>query len=187
MNKNILTVFGVVAALVLGVFNITNTPETVTVVEKVPVEVGAVSGPDILSPYFSVGGARFWAANQTMQTGTTTVCSIQSPVATSTLVSGTVSLSVSSTTASTVTVARQTQGFSTTTRDFNNSLIRTVSIGANAQGQFQMATTSLTALADAQASQVYAPNSYIVVTMAGGVGTFSPAGTCTALFQQMVY
>lgn len=184
MNKNLSTGLAVVA-LVLGLIGVFRPAQVERVVEKLT--AGAVSSPNIPSPYLQWGGVNFWAQNQTMNQGTTTVCALQSPAATSTLVSGTVGFTVSSTSATTVTVARQTQGFSTTTRDFNNSLIRTQSIAANAKGDFQTATTSLTALSTAQSDVVFAPNSYLVVTMAGGIGTFSPEGNCTALWQQADY
>ncbi len=181
MNKTLLAVVGVVVVLVLGV----TFPRGITIVERIT--AGAVSSPNIPSPYLQWGGVNFWAQNQTMNQATTTVCSLQSPAATSTLVSGTVGFTVSSTSATTITVARQTQGFSTTTRDFNNSLIRTQSVAANAKADFQTSTTSLTALSTAQSDVVFAPNSYLVVTMTGGIGTFSPEGNCTALWQQVDY
>lgn len=46
---------------------------------------GAVSGPDIPSPYFSVGGQRQWMAHPQFLTGSSTLCGIQSPAATTTL------------------------------------------------------------------------------------------------------
>lgn len=184
MNKNLSIILAGIA-LVLSLFGAFRPAQVQEIIKEIT--AGAVSSPDIISPYFSVGGARYWSANQTMQQATTTVCAIQSPAATSTLVAGTVSFTVSSTSASTVTVARQTQAFSTTTRDFNNALIRTQSIAANARGSFQAATTSLTALTEAQANVVFGPSQWLLVTMAGGIGTFSPTGQCTALFQQAEY
>lgn len=150
-----------------------------------PVTPGAVSSPEIPSPYFGFGDVRWWAGKMETAQATTTVCAIQSPVATSTLVGGGVSLSVSSTTASTVTVAKATTAFATTT------LLRTVSVSANAQAQFPLASTTSVASAAAweleQVNLTFAPNTWLVVGMAGGVGTFSPTGTCTAVWQQVTY
>jgi hypothetical protein len=105
---------------------------------------------------------------------TTTVCALQSPAATSTLVRGGVRLSVSSTTASTVTIAKATTAFATTTWLTNES------VGANAQATIIVpATTTPTG----QAFQIFAPNEWLVVGMSGGVGTFSPTGVCQATWE----
>lgn len=175
--KNILVTLGLTLALVLSVVGI--------VTDQKSVVVSGVSSPDIQSPYFSYGGVRFWAARAGLAQATTTVCAIQAPVATSTLIGGSVSFSVSSTSASTVTVAKATTAFATTT------LLRTSSVSANAQAQFSLASTtssaSTAALTLDQSNRVFAPNEWLVVGMAGGVGTFSPTGSCSAEWEQMAY
>lgn len=109
---------------------------------------------------------------------TTTVCALQSPTdATTTLQGGGLDLTVSSTTASTVTIAKASTAFATTT------LINSVSYSANAQGAAIAASTTLSALE--QTNRTFAPGTYLVFGMQGGTGTFSPTGVCSATFQSL--
>lgn len=178
MNTKLVTGIAVVA-LALGAYGAIFSP-TKTVVQNMPT-VSAVSSPIIQSEYFGFGGIVQYAYNQTMKTGTTTVCAIQAPVATSTLVRSTALATVSSTTASTVTFAKATTAFATTT------VLATTSVPANAQFSLLAATT--TPVADTAAGRltitdrVFAPNAWLNVSMEGGAGTFSPTGNCTAVFQ----
>lgn len=167
--KDKLIVFGIILAIILAVtLSFVAVSKNSTTTKEIT--AGAVSGPD-LGSYAKIGGVvlRGSYTNQLNQ-ATTTVCAIQSPVATSTLVMGSVQLSVSSTTASTVTIARATTPFATTT-----SLGSSV-IGANAQGYLVASTTG---------NHIFPPSTYLVVGMAGGVGTFSPTGECSALFSEI--
>ncbi len=117
---------------------------------------------------------------QAFDTATTTVCSLQAPSATSTLVSGAATFDVSSTTATTVTVARATSAFATTT------LIRTEAIGADAQETIPFASSTLAAAGTevvtklAEVARIFGPNEWLVVGVQGNVGTFSPTGDCWA-------
>jgi hypothetical protein len=139
-------------------------------VEQPRSPVGAVSSPDIMSPYFSVGGTRFWSAStNSMTQATTTVCALQSPAATSTLVSGSAQFDVSSTTASLITFARSV-GSATTTS------LGTFNLSANAKGYGVASSTS---------NSTFAPNTYFVVGMQGNSGTFSPTGSCRALWMEL--
>lgn len=132
---------------------------------------GALSGPDIASPYLRWGGvAQYSGSMDPLAVATTTVCAIQSPAATSTLQAFQVRLDVSSTTASTVHIAKANTAFATTT------LLGTAyAVSANAQAFIQASTT-----ATAGALTVFAPGQWVVVGMQGGTGTFSPTGTCQA-------
>ncbi len=140
-----------------------------------PQPVGAVSGPDIPFPYIAVNGVAKYYNRKPFLTATTTVCAIKSPNATSTLSKDSgVRMNVSSTTASTVTLAKATTPFATTTL-IGSSVV----VAANAQADL---TASTTAAQDAATVGLFAPNTYFVVGMAGGVGTFSPSGDCHADF-----
>lgn len=130
--------------------------------------IGAVS---VLSSPLEVNGAQVFLEGKRLATGTTTVCAIKSPAATSTLVFADVDFSVSSTTASIIHLAKATTAFATTTS------LGSVALAANAQGTVVASTSPA-----AGAATVFAPNTYFVVGMAGGVGTFSPVGNCTAQF-----
>ncbi len=120
-------------------------------------------------------GKRTASLNQ----ASTTVCALlPSASATTTLVTGTVNLSVSSTTASTVTIAKSSTAFATTT------LINSASVSANAQATVLAASTTINS--SAQADAIFAPGQYLVVSLTGGTGTFSPTGTCSAVFQSVI-
>lgn len=176
--KEKLLVVGVLIALILGGYSVSQ--KGTVVVNEQGKPVGAVSSPD-LGSYAVIGGTLLrGGATKSLTQATTTVCAIQSPAATSTLVAGSVKFTVSSTTASTVTIAKATTPFATTT------LLRTESVGANAQATIPFASStsvaSTAAWALEQTNLTFAPNSYVVVGMAGGTGTFSPTGECRALF-----
>lgn len=173
MNK-IITTSLIAVALVLSILAITKEQVQIVVPEGQSGIVGAVSGPDISSPYFSYGGVRHWGAKtESLTEATTTVCALQSPAATSTLSFGSIRLSVSSTTASTVTMAKATTPYATT------SLLASSAVGANAFLTL-VATSSLPV-----GFTTFAPNTYLVIGMAdatpqAGAGTFSPTGVCQA-------
>lgn len=167
MIKNLLVTVGIIVALGLGAIGAFGHHSAE------PTQLlGAVSSPDIMSPYFSVGGVVEWKAHTiTLTQASTTVCAIQSPAATSTLSSANILFSVSSTTASTVTLAQSTTPYATTTS------LGSITLAANARGQALASTTGV----------VFSPNTYFVVSMTGGIGTFSPTGVCQASWQQLAY
>jgi len=133
------------------------------------VNLGALSGPDIPYFYLGVGGLRNFFNSSPLSTSTTTPCAFQAN-ATSTLVSGGVKFTVSSTTATTITIAKATTPTATTTWIHNGSL------AANAQGTFIVPGATTT-------NQIFGPNEWFVVGMSGGNGTFSPTGVCHAIFE----
>lgn len=143
--------------------------------------VGAVASPDIMSPWFSYGGVRHWSGHsESLVSATTTVCAIQSPAATSTLLRASISFKVGSTTASTVDIAKATTAYATTT------IIGGGALAANAQGTFNATTTPATGTS-LNGPMVFAPSTYVVFGMEGGTGTFSPTGTCQAEWVQNSY
>lgn len=168
---------GVLILAVVGLVFFQKAP-VVTVTSPAPVvqNVGAVSGPDISSEYLRWGtgyGIRVVQHALPLRTGSTTVCSIQSPLATSTLVSGGVSMTVSSTTASTVTLAKALGPGASTT------LIGAIPVAANAQVTLVASSTPTV-----YNTNVFSPGTWFNVTMTGGQGTFSPTGVCHATFEE---
>jgi hypothetical protein len=159
-NKIIVAVALVVIAIIaIGGYSYPSVTETV--VERT---VGAVVGPDTYFPY---------VANNDVHTATTTVCSIKSPAATSTLRVGAVTLTTSSTTASIVTLAKATTAYATTTA------LSRLALAANAQATHFASTSA------GSTDIIFSPNTYFVVGMEGGAGTFSPVGACTAVFTRI--
>jgi hypothetical protein len=136
-------------------------------------------GDDLIvtSTEYTVGGIRYTEVRQEMASATTTVCALASPNATSTLVNATADFTVSSTSASRVTIAKATTPYATTTQ-----IGQTIAISANAQDTILASTTAAQIGAEVA---IFAPNVYTVVSMAGGVGTFSPTGTCTATYRDV--
>ena len=161
-------------AIVLGVL-VLKQPAIERIIEK---QVGAVSGPDLYSPYFSVDGVRHEYRSSPIRTATTTPCAFKSPEATSTLLSASLQVNVASSTATVWTVAKATSPFATTTA------INSFTLASALRGTFvQLATTSPGA-ADASVSTI-APNTYIVWGLAG-IGTSYDStkltGQCVAEF-----
>jgi hypothetical protein len=144
-------------------------------VQAPEVKLSAVTSNVIPAFDLTVGELRTWQYKRGFTTGTTTVCAIQSPAATSTLVHGGVMLTTASTTASVVTLAKATTAFATTTN------LNRQAVSANAQATI-MASSSPVLATGAINDLVFAPNTYFVVGMEGGAGTFSPAGSCIAQF-----
>jgi hypothetical protein len=130
---------------------------------------------------YSANGATTTTTRSALTTSTTTPCAVQSPAATSTLDRFVASFITSSTTASTVTIAKASTQYATTT------VIATSSIAASAQATIVAATT--TPVADSAAGRLtitdrtFAPSTWVVMSMTGGIGTFSPTGACIASFK----
>lgn len=118
------------------------------------------------------GDTNSFEGNGALNTGTTTVCAIQAPNATSTLVNGYIQENTSSTTASTITVAKSSTAFATTT------LINSVAVSANNQATILAASTTVSALE--QTNRIFSPGQWLVFGQQGGTGTFSPTGVCGA-------
>lgn len=149
-------------------------------VPKQDVKFGSVSSPDINSPYFSVGGLAIWAQRTTsLIQASTTVCSIQSPAATSSLLFAGIEFDVASTSATYVELARATTPYATTTRIGSPYVI-----GANAQANIVASTTGSVA-GDAT---IFPPNTYFNVKASWATAATAltvPRGSCQSIFVAM--
>lgn len=140
---------------------------------------GAVASPDVISPYLTVGGVRHWFGRKdTLTQASSTACAIQSPAATSTLVHGSVRLTLASSSASIIQLAKSSQLTGTST-PIGSPLF----IAASGQGTLVASST----IADAQAGDfVFAPLQWFTVGIAGadsGDPTpegMAPIGSCNA-------
>lgn len=139
---------------------------------------GAVTGPDSYFDYVANNDLQRYGQTKPLTQATTTVCAIKGPAATSTLIFAGVNFVVSSSTASTVTFAKASTAFATTTS------LSSTAVGAGAQGTIVFAT-STTATTGLNTNFVFGPSTYFVVGMAGGTGTFSPTGSCSAEFERI--
>jgi peptidoglycan hydrolase-like protein with peptidoglycan-binding domain len=141
------------------------------------IKLGAVTSPDFSSPYFSYGGARFWAysnENNLVQ-ATTTPCAIQfSTFATTTLQTDASFFRLNgiatSTGPVTITMAKGATPYATT------SLISQVTIQASKSGAVVASTTATNV-----ANLTFSPSEYLVFGIQGSVGVPAGAGTFSVL------
>lgn len=184
--RNYLAVGAVLLALVaLGVAYFRPVPEQVVKITEVVREpLGAVSGPDISSPYLTVNGQRRWFFRDGFKLGTSTPCAFQSPGATSSLVFFGMNQTTATSVAVTWTVATSTHSNGTTSRLYEKTWA--------ANNLFSIAQTGSTTAAGQQ-SLVLGPTDWVVyqgrVSQAGESGggaalsttSLNPLrGTCTA-------
>lgn len=172
-KKNSFLTIGVLLAIVLSGFAIASSGSDVKPIEVVKPgepQVGAVTGPDLYSPYFNVNGSYMFVDRKAMRSATTTVCSMLSPNSTTTLVSATVDIKSGTTTAMLLEMGRASTRFATTT------LMARLAMASSAVPTIVATTTSLTDL-------IIAPNSLVNVNIAGAYGgdytNFAPIGVCT--------
>lgn len=158
-------------ALILAGFGLTKPGQTIVQ------NLGSVAGPESFFPCERHNGIETCTDKMNLTVATTTICSIKSPSATSTLESGAVRLNTSSTSASVIIIAKGAKiGASTT------PLSPALSVAANVQATLVASSTPAGSDTGAVA-QIFAPNTYFNVTMSGGTGTFSPTGSCKATFE----
>lgn len=144
--------------------------------------LGASASYDFPSRFFSVGGVRHWAGstNNLIQ-ASSTVCSIQGPAATSTLIAAGIRFTLASTTAVIVDLAKDQYGYSTTT-----ALNASIPLAASTQGTIIASTTSN----GLDTTRVFPPSYFFTVRIAGGAtgstGTGNvPTGYCFAEWIQI--
>jgi hypothetical protein len=171
MNKFVIG--GVVVAILLGVVGIAKDTKVVqTVVEKDGVQVGAVT-PFSPTPELNLGGLRLVGLKKPLATGTSTVCAIQSPTATSTLLTGGVQFTLASTSAVTFELSKGTTQFATSTR------IGTLyGVGASAQATIVASSTGSVA----GDGTIFAPSTWFIgkfLDVNNGTGNAS-TGQCWA-------
>lgn len=171
MNKFL--VGGVVVALILGGLAFFKNVPTVVNENGEKVVVGAQP----ISPfnYSCVGGVcRFTAFKSTLTQATSTICALQSPAATSTLVSGAVHVDIN-TTASTAVIGKATTAFATTTK------LAQAAIAAGTELNLVASTSPIT-----NGANVFSPNTWMVVSLEGS-GAVSLDGNCQATWEQINY
>lgn len=132
---------------------------------------GSITGPDIPSPYLAFGNVTRWAGSTALKQGSATVCSIQSPVSTSTLVTAGIQFTLASSSSQLVEFGRGATATATTTT------LGTYTVGAGAQASVNASTTQGVAT-------VFPPNTYFNVNFAGGGAGSAPVGTCHAVWEQ---
>lgn len=171
----------VVAGLLVVAGYLVKKPVTTVVTNNVPGEskatLGALTGPDIPYSYFSFGGVRRFAARVTsLNQASTTACAIQSPSATSTLITASLYIRTATTTASVVTLARAANNSATTTQigqDYAIASLTQADIIASTTRSDITHTSGL----------FFPPNQWLVWGLKGAGGGFYPTGSCSATWE----
>lgn len=146
-----------------------------TVIPTVSDKVGAVTGPDSFFPCESHNGVTACFGRTPMAQATTTLCTIKSPAATSTLISFGLIISVGTSTSALIDIGEGTTPFATTT----GLIVGAASVASGAQ-------SSIYAQPLATSSLILAPNTYVnAITEAPGLGGYSYTGACSARFAQL--
>lgn len=150
--------------------------------------VGGLSGPDISSPFLSWGGVRQWAARSgSLTQATSTICSLTSPLATSTLLAANISLSTASSSAVALDISKNIAGATASTSDVFGD--KKIAAGARATLMADIAADS-TEQADSEKA-IFAPSSRLNFVMrnataGNGLGS-APVGSCSAVWIQSFY
>lgn len=146
--------------------------------EQPSVSYGAAAGPDSTgSDSYSWNGVRLYPFNTKVRVATTTLCTYKSPNATTTLRYFAVNLTTSSSSASTLYLAKGTTQGATTTN------FETAAIASNAEATVIASTTGRT-----NGLPIISPNTWLTAGInfgaAVGVGT-APIGTCSLELQSV--
>ena len=182
MKKNIIVGVLLAVALALGLYGtLRSTPTAVT--ERIIREVGAATGPELPYKYLSVGGVRTWYSHSTsFPTATSTLCSFQSPAATTTLVAATMNIK-NTTGTNTFQVGRAAAGASNVNSTATTTLLASLTVGSVSYGEL-VATTTLTA--SGLTDGVIIPYSWINFKVGTGTpGTITFTGSCSAVFREL--
>ncbi len=150
---------------------------------------GALVSPDIASPFLSFGGVRSWAWSPTLTAASVTVCSVQAPAATSTLIHA--SLTVNSQPyANTYEIGIATSATATTTRVALRTLNGTVSpdfLNAVASSTVNQQGAVTASGNEAPINKVVGPHQFVNVNVStsSASATFAPDGHCNVVFREL--
>ena len=158
-NKIIIGVLALVAlvGLFLPIGN-----ESKTIVERVSNNLGAVNSPDL-----NIGGVRLTSAQTGAlnQATSSVLCALQSPAATSSLVSASIVVTTATSGASSLSLTK-----GTTAGMVGSVILATTSIASGAQGALTQGS-----------STPFAPNTYLIGAQ-GGAGILNQSGSCNAVW-----
>src|SRR3990167_7071347 len=101
-------------ALFVGFWALTKEGDVIEPIRETP-PLGSSSGPSVINGCMDVDGVTRCYTRRELTVSTTTPCAIQTPAATSTLDTGAVRATISSTTAGTFTIAKAATPYATTT------------------------------------------------------------------------
>lgn len=173
MKHNILLTVVVAGIVATGVaYFLSGEKVTERVIER---PVGAISGPEISSPFLSVNDVKKHYYSSSLVTATSSICMFRAQVnATTSLLGWYLRLDVATTVAYRITLASSTVQSATTT------FIQSFDRAAGEVGALHFVPTTT-------AKSVFAPGTYLTVGMSGGLGQglgAVPTGKCQAVFQE---
>jgi hypothetical protein len=152
---------------------------------KSKLNLGALTSPDIQSSYLSVNGSRTWYNRVPVRTASSTLCTIKSPAATSTIAHASVALT---TTASYVTqylLGHDNTGNNATT----TSLGSIMAVAANAKLVYVASSTVNDLFTGITNYGSVPPNSFVNFNLStsttGASATYAPAGYCHVDFREL--
>lgn len=139
------------------------------------IQAGSVSSPDVTSPYLSFGGVRSWAYSPDFRTATSTLCSIQSPAATTTLVSFTANFATAA-----VSYANDYQAGNAATSQATTTNLGKITVAANGLGTLVATSTSLT-------DNIIPPLTFVNlrVSTTTASSSYAPTGKCNVVFREV--
>lgn len=171
MQNKLVTVVLAAAIIALGAYTFTH--QTAPLPTQ---QVGAVSSPDISSPYLAWGGVREWRGSAAFN-ASSTLCAIQGPAATSTLQFANMAF-----TSQPAYTTSYMIGYSATKNATTTGL---TALTAEAAGELSpiVATTSVTVLKDG----IVAPNAWINFNLSTSTATGlnQAIGRCSAGFREI--
>lgn len=172
--KNIIV--SAVAAFVVSLVAVWGfAPDAQVVTQTVEKQYGALSGPDIISPYLNWGGVRTWNYSMAMNPASTT-CSFRSPASTSTLLFAGARVASSTLVAHDAEWGKAITAFATTTSFGEHRSI--------ASGVQYTVLASTTINSQVDGTVVFAPNTYLNLKV-GAWSAASPVGNCYAQFVEL--
>lgn len=161
-------------------------PTTVNVPKQESSSFGSVTGPESYFPVYNENGVLRVPRAIAYNAASTTIFAFKPGASTGATTTLDTELSrcrfivASSSVATTLTISKATTAFATTT------IIATSSIAANAQASLKIASTSgmttQAVMAQYFADLTFGPSDWLVGSLAGGTGTFSPTGSCAVGF-----
>jgi hypothetical protein len=167
--KTRLILAGIITVLVIGTLLLLSPLPPITPITPVGgvATVAEVDGNDA-----KIGGYPSYYYGKELSTGTSTVCTIKSPVSTSTLLRTTLGTRTATTTAVTMRLATSSTGINSTT-----TVKYTFALGSGINAEMSWSPTSTE-------NSIFAPNTYLVWDAQGFLGADSTKfrGTCGAEF-----
>lgn len=157
-------------------------PSIVKTVER----LGAVSSPDIMSPYFSFGGVRSWGYHTKFDSAaTTTLCSFQTPASTSTLVYAVARAQTATSTLLALEWGKDNTNRTATTTSLGYAIVASgklwTAVASSTAGSFVGGDTMI------DGKTVLPPSSYVVFKMGGSAIGPSLTGVCDVVIREAVF